>query len=191
MVPELEALRAMLLMSIGLLLVSIPLAFLADYELQEVKLLSKEVYLPADIPRSLGELINAPPLGTASLVNLTILNIMDTEATILLSCCVKNTACVGGSGQNLSEESFVSRSLTLPAKEGVTLDDIDFPCAIVSQETSSRALIEVYVESRKRPYAWAAILSLATMVAGTALGMTFAGYQVVLRHQKKREVNEP
>lgn len=184
-----EDLRTMLLMAIGLLLLSIPLAFLADYELREVSLISREANLPAGAPRSLGELIGAPPPGSASLENITFINTMDTEATILLSCCMKNATCIRGSGQNLSEDLFVQRILALPPKGNITLVDIDFPCSIISQENASRLLVEVYVESKTRPYAWAAILSLATMVAGTALGMTFVGYWVALRHGKKNNPN--
>jgi hypothetical protein len=152
---------------VTLVTLSIPLAFIASIQVDEINYFTAETTLTPGDFKSLIQIFETAEIYSGKVVNITIINLSGETALITVSCMNEST------------------EYTMKPGDAYTINSPYTPCTLSSKNTSSRLRITLVNTVETMPYKWLTVISLSFFIAGTSLMMTYVAYRVSEKTMEK------
>lgn len=160
--------RVLLIVSIVLTTLSIPFAFIASTQVDEVYSYTARTTLSPREPRPLILIFESAEIYHGEVLSISLVNIGSDATSIVISCI---------------NETYVV--MIDPGKHHV-IENPAIPCTLTSEVNTSHLEITITTIKKSMPYKWLTIISLGLLIAGTALMMTFVYYRLIGDISKQR-----
>jgi len=159
--------KLLLAVAVTLVTLSIPLAFIASIQVDEINYFTAETTLTPGDFKSLIQIFETAEIYSGKVVNITIINLSGETALITVSCMNEST------------------EYAMKPGEAYTINSPYTPCTLSSKNTSSRLRITLVNTVETMPYKWLTVISLSFFIAGTSLMMTYVAYRVSEKTMEK------